>query len=518
MNEKDFLRAVKDADAFFYRRAAALAAQSNDKKRGDTMKKTFKWILTGGALCAAIAGIVILSGIFAEKPRVAMPADTGVGSSMMTADSLPAESDVTAEQTHMTNPVGSDTESSRQTEDSNSAKTDETANQPPVVSGSETSRIPENSSSSAPVDSRHAELLADFLNEQLKENIHYTPYYEISETKTLLYRYRITENEIYYDIAVYDSSTGTLSDTVTCNMLPQCRENGFWVLKAADTKENAARFYGDTQSFGDTFQYASDLLMYDYDTNLIADVDLSGYGAVYAIEADLNTKSVYCAFQEIKKLGDEKYLHSNRLVRCSADGLTEKQLYVWSGQGEPHTLDVMRRMVLHGDTLFFTAWTQAAEHQNYSPAWGVFNCRTKKLQLHEEADSDLDLYPAKDCVFVVCRYQENDPKARYFVKKVLSDGNVTEFQIQNPMELSGIDSKDLNSGEFFLTSMTKEQTGSLIRYLVLYDCYGQKIGIKTANRKQDEQNRGYFLHQSTHTILVKSLENSDDYAWRTIRF
>ena len=71
MTEKDFLRAVRDADRSFYARAAAHAAEAEQKKQkgSDFMKRAVRYLLAGSTVLAAAAGVCILTGVFA-KPHM----------------------------------------------------------------------------------------------------------------------------------------------------------------------------------------------------------------------------------------------------------------------------------------------------------------------------------------------------------------------------------------------------------------------------------------------------------------
>ena len=71
MTEKDFLRAVRDADRSYYARAAAHAAEAEQKKQkgSDFMKRAVRYLLAGSTVLAAAAGVCILTGVFA-KPHM----------------------------------------------------------------------------------------------------------------------------------------------------------------------------------------------------------------------------------------------------------------------------------------------------------------------------------------------------------------------------------------------------------------------------------------------------------------
>ena len=70
--EKNFLRAVKDADRAFYLRAADMAADAQKLKRTRrfyaVMKHILKWIAAGGAVLAAVLGVCMFTGVIAKKP------------------------------------------------------------------------------------------------------------------------------------------------------------------------------------------------------------------------------------------------------------------------------------------------------------------------------------------------------------------------------------------------------------------------------------------------------------------
>ena len=101
VREKDFLRAMKDADPIFYRKALALAEQSaqNCEIRGEIMKRTVKAVLTGAAAIAAAVLLIVQIRLFTEQPvRPAAPPESSASVTDISAE----ETTVTTQETVIT--------------------------------------------------------------------------------------------------------------------------------------------------------------------------------------------------------------------------------------------------------------------------------------------------------------------------------------------------------------------------------------------------------------------------------
>ena len=351
--------------------------------------------------------------------------------------------------------------------------------------------------------------LADYLNAHTE----YTPVYAVSESKTLL---RIRQGRSF-SYAVYDSDADTLSEPATFDIRPQCRKEGFWVLEQAEPGEQAMRFLGDSQAFDSTANDFAALLMYDYDMHLLARVDLREYGTVTAIEADLRTKTVYCAVSE-GFAAEDAYHAAYRLLRRNADGTEESELYAWGcspANWTPHVLGEIDRLILTGDSLIWsgTALPERPE-QEYRHAWGVFGCNTKLRTPHDAENLYLRMIPAGDCVFAVCNYDSYDPSAPCFVRRIAPDGSASEYKIENPLELETHDCFDFQSDDYYATFMqTQRAEGGWIARVTVYDSAGNCIRKTDLTTESSWRFSGYFLLPQTRTVLVQSEDG-----WLTVQF
>lgn len=379
---------------------------------------------------------------------------------------------------------------------------------PPVTTTTETA-FTETTETTASESQTAPCALADYLNAHTE----YTPVYAVSESKTLL---RIRQGRAFA-YTVYDSETDTQREPAAFDIKPQCRKEGFWVLEKAEPGEPAMRFLGDSQAFDSTAKDYAALLMYDYDMHLLERVDLREYGTVTAIEADLRTKTVYCAVSE-GFAAEDGYHAVYRLLHRSADGTEESELDKWEyspADRTPHALGEIDRLILTGDSLIWpgTALPERPE-QEYRHAWGVFDCKTKQRTLHDSENLYLWMIPAGDCVFAVCNYDSYNPSAPCFVRRINADGGASEYKIENPLELETHDCFDFQSGDYYATFMqTQRAEGGWIARVTVYDSTGQCIRKADLTTESSWRFSGYFLLPQTRTVLVQSADG-----WQTVRF
>ncbi len=367
--------------------------------------------------------------------------------------------------------------------------------------------------------------LAAFLAQQPR-NAWFTPIYEISATKTLLEYQKNTgteQNPNYKWVnAVYDSSTGTLSEPIVCDITPQCRESGFWVMKRAGEDENAMEYTGLEDDFrpkGTHGRYSA-LLMYDYDLNLTAEVDLRGCGLITAIEADPAAKSVYfCTGSETgtPQVGD---LITRRIVQRSADGKTEKELYQFSHTFtiEPQTLQPgafplagIYKMVLQGDSLIFTGFGMAETTGTAPHIWGIFNCKTCEMTLRDTLDFWMELRYAKGCAVISrkCDSPNIDP----FCKWVLPDGTVKDIPVQSGEELYA-DVNAVSSGGQFYATVKGNST-----VITVYDRSGNAV-LRTDLAPETEEGirpEDLFILEDSRTVLA-NIDTKTERKWFAVPF
>ncbi len=286
-----------------------------------------------------------------------------------------------------------------------------------------------------PVQTADAKPLTAFLDEQ-----NYNPFFEATDEKTLVYASEnigTTEEPVLrYTIAVYDSSSGTLSETVSSDIMPQCRANGFWVLKSAEDRTGTMRLMGQKQAFHcmDT-EYFTDLLMYDYDMNLIADVDLTGYGTVHAIEADPGDGTVYTVQDNVQGWS---------LLQRSADTAAVTELL---SSDTANDIADIHDMILCGDTMTFAgAVPAAAGNTPDTPAWGVIDCKTGACSVQDSGSFSAMLSAAKNCTYVTLNY---DQGSRTFAcRRVSADSTVRELTLTQETEAAPFSFAVSSSGEY----------------------------------------------------------------------
>ena len=384
---------------------------------------------------------------------------------------------------------------------------------------------PESSISSGETVQQTAKPLADYLN----ENAGIRPLYEISDTRTLL---DCTRNIGYpmapvmeKGYAVYDSSTGTLGERCVFDTQPQCRSGGFWVMKAAkpDT-EDSMLLRGSMQPLQADSDCFTDLLMYDWDFHLLAEVDLRALGTVSAIEADPAAGTVWYLTEQNGQTADG-FRSSARLMQRNADG-TEAELYSWSSSysvsenkssAQPHALDSMNRLIRNGDVLVFTGFTNPDTPTGpMLPAWGVISLTTGEIQLHDSpSDETSCLLPAGDCVFAVRQYDIYHPKENGILRRILPSGKPLDYPVLNQLELeSDIDPHDLRSGSLYATLMQKQtEGGGVIARVTVYDESGQVIHKSDLQTDAGSHFGSVFLQQGARAVLVRTPDR-----WETVTF
>ena len=367
--------------------------------------------------------------------------------------------------------------------------------------------------------------LAAFLAQQPRD-AWFTPVYEISGTKTLVeyQKNNGTAQKPNYDwvYAVYDSSTGTLSEPIVCDITPQCRESGFWVMKRADEDENAMEYTGledDFRSKGTNGRYSA-LQMYDYDLNLTAEVDLRDYGLVTAIEADPASKTVYCCTGSETGAPQTGDLITRRILQRSADGKTEKELYQFSQTFtiEPQTLQPgafplagIYKMVLQGDSLVFTGFGMSETSGTAPHIWGIFNCKTCEMTLRDTLDFWLELTPAKGCAVVSRKCDSSNLDT--FCKWVLPDGTVKDIPVQSGEELYA-DVNAVSSGGQFYATIKGNST-----VVTVYDRNGNAVLCQNIAPEADEGIRpnDLFILENSRTVLA-NIDTKTERKWIAVPF